>query len=98
MKIPKILIQTNNIEPPKYYIDNIKKLIPNWEYKFFNDDDIIEYIKNNPIEEFNDAIEVYSKIEKGPHKADFFRYYFIYVYCIIQSVAIFDIIRSIIVL
>lgn len=79
MKIPKVLIQTNNIEPPNYYKNMIKNFIPNWEYKFFNDEDIIEFIKNNPIEEFKDALEIFNNIEKGPHKADFFRYYYIYI-------------------
>jgi len=79
MKIPKTIIQTSNYEFPYYYKQNILRNNEDWEYKYFDDNDIIEFIKNNPIEELNNSLDVFNKLEKGPHKADFFRYYYLYI-------------------
>jgi hypothetical protein len=78
MKIPKTLIQTNYLDPPKYLIDMNMKFNPEWNYEYYSDDDIINFLKNNPIEEFKNAVEIFNSFEHGAHKADFFRYYYIY--------------------
>ena len=79
MKIPKVIIQTSNLEFPSYYKDYILQNNGDWEYKYFSDEDIEDFIVNNPIEELKDSLNVFKNLEKGPHKADFFRYYYLYI-------------------
>jgi len=57
----------------------IKKRAPNWTYKHFNDKQILEYFEANPIEEFKDVAAKFHSIKKGAHRADLFRYYFLYI-------------------
>jgi hypothetical protein len=80
MKISKIIFQTSLKKPEQYLIDNIKKYINNdWEYIHFNDNEIIEFFTNNPLPEFPCIIEKFNSMPTGAHKADLFRYYFIYI-------------------
>ena len=78
MKIPKIIIQTSVLKPPSYIVNMINTKSLGWEYHHFNDEEIIKYISENPIPEFNNSLEVFNSFEKGQHKGDFFRYYFLY--------------------
>jgi hypothetical protein len=77
-QIPKIVFQTSKIRIVKYLSDHTKSKCQGWKYLYFDDDDIIAFFKENPIEEFNEAIEIFNSISNGAHKADFFRYYFLY--------------------
>jgi mannosyltransferase OCH1-like enzyme len=77
MTIPKILIQISINKLPRYLINMNTKFCNNWEYRHFNDEEIIEYIKKNPITEFPNSESIFNEL-KGPHKSDFFRYYYIY--------------------
>lgn len=76
--IPKIIIQTSKSRPPPYLVLMIKKMAPKWIYIHFTDDDIIRFFKNNYLDEFPNIIEKFNLIKNGAHKADLFRYYFIY--------------------
>src|SRR5450432_3003830 len=79
-KIPKIIWQTmkTNRVPVfmKNYADTWIKLNPEYEYRFHDDDDIIDFIKNN----FPDYLEGYKKIKYGASKADLWRYLIMYKY------------------
>ncbi len=77
--IPKIIFQTSKTRPQSYLVDQIRSLSPNWEYRHFIDEDIIQFFKDNYVEEFKDVITVFNQIKSGAHKADLFRYYFLYV-------------------
>ncbi len=58
----------------------IKEMLgPEWVYLHFLDSDILEFLENNPRSEFPGAVDVFKRIKRGEHKADFFRYYFLYV-------------------
>ncbi len=76
--IPKIIIQTSKNRPPKHVVLMIKKMCPDWTYIHFTDDDIIRFFTNNYLEEFPNIIQKFNSIKNGAHKADLFRYYFIY--------------------
>ena len=77
--ITKIVIQTSKEKPPAHVIENFNSVLsPGWTYKHFVDDEIIEFFKNNPLEEFPNIIAKFHSIPSGAHKADLFRYYFIY--------------------
>lgn len=79
MKIPKVLIQTDRLNPPEYLIKMNMRLSEDWKYEFYSDKDALKFIIDNPIEEFSDAHVIFSSLEKGPHKSDFFRYYYLYI-------------------
>lgn len=77
-KIPKIIWQTmkTNRIPllMKDYIDTWTDKNPEYEYRFYNDEDIKKFLKNN----FPQYFEGYNKIKYGASKADLWRYLIIY--------------------
>ena len=77
--IPKIIFQTSLIKPPNYVVDLIRSKSVGWEYNHFTDEEIIQFIEMNPINEFVNSINVFKSIQIAEHRADFFRYYFIYI-------------------
>jgi len=79
MSIPKIIFQTSPTFQPQYVIDMIKEKAPDWEYRHFTDKEIIQYFINNPVEEFPFILNKFTQMKFGAHKADLFRYYFLYV-------------------
>jgi len=78
MTIPKTIVQTSKEKLPEYVVEMIKKRAPNWEYKHFTDKEILQYFINNPISEFPLIINKFWSLKSGEHKADLFRYYFLY--------------------
>jgi len=79
MNIPNIIIQTSIKKPEQYIIDKILAKCQGWEYIHFNDSEIIEFFKNNYVEEFKDIINKFNSIFHGAHKGDIFRYYYLYI-------------------
>lgn len=77
MVIPKVIFQTSIVKQPQYVIDMIMKQAPGWEYKHFTDEEIIQYMINNPLEEFSFILKKFHQLQ-GAFKADLFRYYYIY--------------------
>jgi hypothetical protein len=77
--IPKVILQTSKGKLPQYGIDMTMQKCVGWEYKHFTDEGVIEFLAANPLEEFPQAIEKFNGIISGPHKSDFFRYYYLYV-------------------
>ena len=79
MEIPKIIHQTwykkNLPDGIKRNVEKIKKLNPDYEYRFYDDNDILDFIKKNYDSE---TLNVYKKLVIGASKADFFRYLVIY--------------------
>lgn len=78
MTIPKVIFQTSINKQPEYVVKQIKKYAPSWEYKHFTDKEIIQYFINNPIEEFPFVLNLFHRLNYGAHKADLFRYYYLY--------------------
>ena len=76
----KTIIQTGKNPPPSYVLDMLKHLSSGWEYIFFNDHDIVEFFKSNPHYEFPDIARVFWSFDNGAHRADLFRYYYLYLY------------------
>ena len=79
--IPKIIIQTtksNKITKACYNaIYTFIDLNPEYEYILFDDNDCIDFIKNN----FNDdVINAYNSLIPTAYKADLFRYCVLYIY------------------
>jgi mannosyltransferase OCH1-like enzyme len=74
----KIIIQTSKTSPDQYVVDKILKFGSGWNYVHFTDSDIYRYFDLYPIKEFSKIKEKFSLIKGGPHKADLFRYYYLY--------------------
>jgi len=79
-KIPKKIIQTwehKNIDPEfQKIIDYWKLHNPNYEYTLFDNNERLEFIKHN----FDkNVLETYNNIHTGAHKADLFRYCYLYI-------------------
>ena len=78
--IPKVLFQTNKTIHDTYVLDMIMLMLTSeWKYEFYNDDDVIQFFINNPIADLPDIIQKYNNIKKGAHRADLFRYYYLYI-------------------
>ena len=77
--IPKIIVQTSRQRPDQYVVEMIKKLSPGWEYQHYNDRDVINFFLHNKLEEFPDVINKFFSFSYGEHRADLFRYYYLYV-------------------
>jgi hypothetical protein len=76
--IPKIFFQTSKKPPTKYLSYLIKnKLEEDWKYLHFDDLQMIEFIKMHPIDGIENITDKLNKLS-GPHIADIFRYYYIY--------------------
>ena len=77
--IPKKIHQTwykKDIPGPiQKSINNMLDLHPYFEYYFYDDDDIEEYIRNRGT---TDMLTAYKKLTVGASKADFFRYIVLY--------------------
>lgn len=78
--IPKVIFQTSITKQPQHVINMLKIQAPNWEYKHFIDNEIIQFFIANPLKEFPNIIYLFNKIKCGAHKADLFRYYYLYIY------------------
>jgi Glycosyltransferase sugar-binding region containing DXD motif len=80
MPIPKIILQTAKDPIPSHVVDKFRALAPDWQYRYFNDDDILRFFQEEMAEEFPTIIDVYCSIKRGQHRADLFRYAFLYKY------------------
>jgi hypothetical protein len=77
--IPKIIVQTSICKPQQYIIDLFCKFAPNWKYEHYNDVEVLQFFSENPHPEFLNITEKFNSIPYGQHKADLFRYYFLYI-------------------
>jgi len=77
--IPKLFMQTSRQKPQQYVVDMIKERCVGWTYEHYTDDDIIAFFGENPVPEFPNVISKFYMLNYGEHRADLFRYYFLYV-------------------
>lgn len=79
-KIPKIIWQTmkTNKVPVfiKSYADSWIEMNPEYEYRFYDDNDIIDFLEND----FPEYLKGYNNLKYGASKADLWRYLIIYKY------------------
>ena len=79
-RIPKIIWQTisTNRVPAyiKRYADSWIDLNPEYEYRFMDDNDILQFLKND----FPEYLDGYNQLKYGASKADLWRYLIIYKY------------------
>jgi predicted O-methyltransferase YrrM/SAM-dependent methyltransferase len=79
LRIPQILLQTSPQKPQQRIIDNLLSYCPGWNYIHFIDDECVQFFKDYPLEEFTNIAEQFKLLSNGAHKADLFRYYYLYI-------------------
>ena len=79
MKIPKTILQTSKLPYPSYVNDLWKERIDSsWTINWFDDRAIYKFFEDNPLPEFPKIKEVFDSFSDGGHRADLFRYYYLY--------------------
>ena len=86
--IPKVVIQTyyNKSKIPNKVYDNIKKYAPDYNHIIYDDQDCIDFMnqfdkKFSHIKKSNFSLsDKFKSYKKGAHKADLFRYCYLYQY------------------
>ena len=78
-KIPKVIFQTSKTKQPEYVVDLIKSRSPGWEYIHFTDEEIFTFFEENITDEFPNMKDKFLSIKNGAHRADLFRYYYLYI-------------------
>jgi mannosyltransferase OCH1-like enzyme len=76
--ISRILIQTAKEPIPEKIVTKIKALTAGWDYLYFSDKDILQFFHDTPNDEFPDMTTRFNSFTSGEHKADLFRYYYLY--------------------
>ena len=79
-KIPKVIFQTSKEILPSYVKELINMYCPEWKYSHYTDKECIQFFIDNPIVEFPNIIQRFHSFTQGQHKADLFRYYYLYLY------------------
>ena len=77
-EIPKVIFQTSKDVLPPYVNQLINIYCPNWKYSHFTDKECIQFFIDNPLTDFPDIIQKFHSFTQGQHKADLFRYYYLY--------------------
>lgn len=76
-RIPRHILQTHYVELDNVTVAQIKSLSVGYTYSFFVDADIEQYMLSHPIAEFPNMISKFRQL-RGAHKADLFRYLWLY--------------------
>ena len=76
--IPNSIVQTSVYKPYTNYTNHMQDKCK--IYRHFVDDEILEFMQQNPIDECPNAIQTFNGLQCPQHKADYFRYYFLYIY------------------
>jgi len=77
--IPKVLFQTSVDTPEPYVVSQIRsRLGMEWAYEHYNDEQILQFFEDNPVEGFPYIKEKFLSLVTA-HKADLFRMYYLYV-------------------
>jgi len=76
--IPNSIVQTSVYKPYTEYTHHMQDKCK--IYRHFVDHEILEFMQQNPIDECPNAIQTFNGLQYPQHKADYFRYYFLYIY------------------
>jgi hypothetical protein len=76
--IPKFILQVSREYQPPQIVEALMKHAPGYCYINLIDDGCIDYFRRHPMKEFPALEEKFNSFRKGAHKADLFRYVFLY--------------------
>jgi len=77
--ITRVIMQTSKNALPNIYVEAVKSKITGWKYEHYTDKDIVRFFKENPLQGFEDVENVFKSLKRGEHRADLFRYYYLYI-------------------
>lgn len=78
--IPSVVFQTAKRPLPEATVSQLTSQCPGWQYRFFDDDDVLAFFRAHPLPAFPHVVDRWLAIEGGAHRADLFRYYFLYIH------------------
>jgi hypothetical protein len=73
-----IVVQCSKYPISDYIVKQLMENFPGWEYICFNDFSMRKFMIDNPIKEFPGAEKRLGLFSNGAHKADYFRYFYLY--------------------
>lgn len=77
--IPKVLLQVTKSPQPAHVVRILRERTGHgWLYLNMTDHECLEYMRFHSIDKITDPVKRFSSFHHGPHKADYFRYYFLY--------------------
>lgn len=78
-RIPKLFFQKSRDRIPEYIQEMIKHyLSEGWTYTNYINGDEVLFFEQNPHSEFPDIIAKFNSLKRGEHRADLFRYYYLF--------------------
>tara|TARA_B100000927_G_C16437748_1_gene458365 strand:+ start:396 stop:1022 length:627 start_codon:yes stop_codon:yes gene_type:complete len=77
--IPKNIVQTSRQKPQEYIVEQIKLKSSGWAYFHYDDREVIQFFLEHPLPEFPNVVNKFFSFSYGEHRADLFRYYYLYV-------------------
>jgi len=77
--IPNTIVQTSRGKPQDYVVELIKEKSQGWNYEHYDDSQVIQFFLEHPLEGFPNVIQKFFTFNYGEHRADLFRYYYLYV-------------------
>ena len=78
--IPKTVVQTSLKRPPEPIIHRTMSVLgEEFSYAHFDDDAILKFFEDHPLSDLPNVSERFKELKSGEHKADLFRYYYLYV-------------------
>lgn len=75
----KTLMQCSIDEHSEDVMSQLMPRIAGWNYVHFNDESMIQYVLDNPLDEFPEIAQRILTYKRGAHKVDLFRYYYLYI-------------------
>lgn len=77
--IPKTILQTSRHEPGPHVREQLSRIFDStWSYVHFTDEEAISFLQKNIMPEFPNILEKFLAMPTGAHKADLFRYYYLF--------------------
>lgn len=76
--IPKVIFQTSPKPQPDHVVEKINSHCPGWKYIHFTDEGILDFFNQAPLEEFPKITDKFHSFSHGAHRADLFRYYYLF--------------------
>lgn len=77
--IPKNIVQTSRQKPQEYVVEQIISKSSGWAYFHYDDREVIEFFLQHPLQEFPNVVNKFFSFSYGEHRADLFRYYYLFV-------------------
>lgn len=77
-KKSRTILQTSKFKPKDFRSNDLNEFAKGWNYVHFDDKEIFDFFKNNPIPGFENIEKRFKEIRRGEHRADLFRYYYLY--------------------